>query len=87
MLTLEEAVHKMSGLPGKKLRWTDRGLLQKGYKADIVVFDPKTVIDTATYQSPHQYPIGIPYVLVNGKLVVRGTAHTGARPGEMLRRK
>lgn len=84
VLSLEEAVHKMSGLAARKLRWSDRGLLKRGFKADVVVFDPKTVADAATFQKPHQYPIGIPHVLVNGRLVIHGGAHTGARPGGIL---
>jgi N-acyl-D-amino-acid deacylase len=86
VIPLEEAIHKMSGLPARKLRWADRGLLKDGYAADIVVFDPQTVIDCATFEKPHQYPEGIRHVLVNGQFVVRDGEHTGARPGQVLGR-
>jgi N-acyl-D-amino-acid deacylase len=86
VMPLEEAVRKMTSLPAKKLRWSDRGLVKEGYKADLVVFNPATVIDKATFEVPHQYPVGIPHVLVNGKLVVFNGKHTGARPGAILGR-
>lgn len=86
VLTLEEAVWRMTGLAAQKLRLPLRGLVRQGYKADLVVFDPLTVADLATYQAPHRYPAGIPHVVVNGALVVHDGAHTQARPGEILRR-
>ena len=86
VISLEEAIWKMSGFPAQKLRWTDRGLVKKGYKADLVVLDPDTVADRATYEAPHQYPVGIPHVIVNGKLVVHDNSHTQARPGSVLGR-
>jgi len=86
IISLEEAVHKMSGLPARKFRWADHGLLKDGYAADIVVFDPRTVIDCATFEKPHQYPQGIKHVLVNGQAVIRNGEHTGARPGKVLGR-
>jgi N-acyl-D-amino-acid deacylase len=85
-ISLEEAIWKMSGFPAQKLRWADRGLVKKGYKADLVVLNPDTVADPATYESPHQYPAGIPHVLVNGRLVVHDGRHTQARPGAVLGR-
>jgi N-acyl-D-amino-acid deacylase len=84
VLSLEEAVWKMSGLPAQKLRWSDRGQVKKGYQADLVILDPQTVADRATYEAPHQYPAGIPHVIVNGQLVVHDGAHTGGRPGRVL---
>jgi N-acyl-D-amino-acid deacylase len=87
VISLEEAIHKMSGLPAQKLRWTDRGLVREGFKADLVILDPETIVDQATYEAPHQYPLGILHVIVNGQLVVREGAHTGARPGEILGRR
>ncbi len=87
VITLEEAVHKMTGLAATKLRWHDRGLLREGYAADVVVFDPATVRDLATYERPHQYATGIPYVIVNGKMVIENGAHTQVKPGRVLRRK
>jgi N-acyl-D-amino-acid deacylase len=86
VIPLEEAVHKMTGLPARKLRWTNRGLVKKGYTADLVVLNPETVSDRATFEHPHQYPAGIQAVIVNGAIVVRDSAHTGARPGEVLGR-
>ena len=86
VLSLEEAIWKMSGFPAQKLRWTDRGLVRKGYQADLVVLDPDTVADRATYEAPHQYPVGISHVIVNGKPVLRVGVHTQARPGKILGR-
>jgi N-acyl-D-aspartate/D-glutamate deacylase len=84
VLTLEDAVRKMSGYPAQILGLTDRGQVHTGFMADIVVFNPDTVIDTATYAKPKSYPIGVPYVLVNGVIVVDKGEHTGARPGRVL---
>ncbi|HVV28611.1 MAG TPA: D-aminoacylase [Rhizomicrobium sp.] len=83
-LTLPEAVRKMTGLPAQILGLTDRGLLKTGYWADITLFDPATVGETNTYEHPQSYPKGIPYVMVNGVLVVDHGRHTGARPGMPL---
>jgi N-acyl-D-amino-acid deacylase len=85
-LSLEEAIHKMTGLAAKRLRLKDRGLVKSGMIADLVVFDPATVIDKATYENPHQYPEGIFDVIVNGEIVVRDKVHTGVRPGQILTR-
>ncbi len=79
------AVQKMTSMPARKLKLQDRGVLQKGKKADITVFDPKTVIDQATFTTPHQYPKGIEYVLVNGEIVIKKGQHTGQLPGQVLR--
>ena len=76
----------MTGLAAQKLRWAERGLLKKEYKADLVIFDPQTVADCATFEEPHQYPQGINHVVVNGKFVIRDGKHTGARSGSVLRR-
>lgn len=81
VLTMEDAVRKMSGLPAQILGLRDRGQLQKGFYADIVLVDPATVKDTATYEKPKSYAVGVQYVLVNGKLVIDKGQHTGARPG------
>ena len=86
VISLEEATWKISGFPAQKLRWSDRGLVKKGYKADLVILDPDTVADRATYEAPHQYPVGIPHVIVNGKLVIHDNSHTQARPGSVLGR-
>ncbi len=84
VLTLEDAVRKMSGFPAQILGLSDRGLIREGLAADVVVFDPDTVIDTATFEKPKSYPIGVPYVLVNGVIVIDKGDHTGARPGQAL---
>ena len=86
VLTLENAIHKMTGFPAQRMGMKDRGLVQEGLTADLAVFDPETVIDNSTWEDPHQYPDGIPYVLVKGVPVVDGGVHTGARPGKVLRR-
>ena len=83
-ISLEEAVRKMTSLPAEHFGFARRGRIVKGYAADIAVFDPKTVADRATYAQPHQYPEGTPHVVVNGVVVVRNGAHTGAKPGQAL---
>ena len=84
VLTLEQAVRKMSGATAHRLGLQDRGLLREGFFADIAVFDPERIIDRATFPEPHQYAEGVEYVVVNGALVVDGGEHTGARPGRVL---
>ena len=84
VISLEAAIWKMTGFPAKKLRWCDRGLVRKGYRADLVVLDPWAVADRATYAAPFACPEGIPHVIVNGRIVVREGAHTQARPGRVL---
>jgi len=86
VLSLEEAVRKMTSLPAQKLGLHDRGLIREGMHADITVFDPTEVSDRATFAQPHQYPQGIEYVFVNGRVVVERGEHTGALPGRVLRR-
>jgi len=87
VLRLEQAVRKMTSFPAQRFQLRMRGLLAPGYWADIVVFDPVTIVDRATYQNPHQYPEGIRYVLVNGQIVIRGNEDTGALPGRSLSRE
>ncbi len=84
VLTLPDAIRKMTSLSAQIAGLTDRGLLHPGMAADIAVFDPKTVADPATFENPHQYPVGIPYVIVNGIVVVDNGQHTGAKPGRVL---
>jgi N-acyl-D-aspartate/D-glutamate deacylase len=84
VLQLEDAVRKMTSLPAQVLGLKDRGLLREGYRADVVVFDPDTVADRATYDNPKQYPQGIDTVLVNGVVVIDNGHHTGARPGTIV---
>ncbi len=85
-LSLPEAIHKMSGLPAERLGLSDRGRLVKGLKADLVLFNPATVRDKATFTEPYHYPVGIEYVFVNGQAVVTPQGHTGALPGQVLRK-
>jgi N-acyl-D-amino-acid deacylase len=84
VITLEDAVRKMTTLPAQRLGLADRGLLRPGMKADIAVFDPERVRDTATFEKPHQYAEGFSCVIVNGEVVFDGTAMTAARPGRVL---
>jgi N-acyl-D-amino-acid deacylase len=85
LLTVEEAVRKMSSFPAQRLGLGDRGLLRPGLKADIAVFDPAQVRDTATFERPHQYAEGFTAVIVNGEIIYRDGKMTGARPGRILR--
>ena len=87
LLTLEEAVRKMTSLNAAKLGLKDRGRLQAGAFADITIFDPGRVLDNATYTEPFQDNVGIEYVIVNGQVVLDHDRHTGARPGRALRRR
>jgi N-acyl-D-aspartate/D-glutamate deacylase len=85
VLTLPEAVRKMTSLPAAILGLKDRGSIRTGYAADIAVFDPATVAETNSFERPKSYAAGVPYVLVNGTLVIDRGQHTGARPGKALR--
>jgi N-acyl-D-amino-acid deacylase len=85
-LALPDAIRKMTSFPAQRLGLPDRGLLRDGFKADVVVFDPRTVKAPATRTQPKQFPIGIPYVIVNGTVVVDQGRHTGALAGRALRR-
>lgn len=84
VLALPAAIRKMTSLAASQMKLADRGTIREGYFADLVVFDPKIVADTATYDRPHQYPIGIETVVVNGAVTVEGGAHTGAHAGRAL---
>ena len=84
VLSLEDAIRKMTYLPALKLGLKDRGLLQKGYQADLEVFDESRIIDSATFETPHQYPLGIQHVLVNGQRVISDGNHTGQLAGKVL---
>ena len=84
LLTLEDAIRKMAAFPAARLGLVDRGVLRPGMKADVVVFDPSRVRDTATYEKPHQYAEGFSCVIVNGQVVFDGTAMSTARPGRVL---
>jgi N-acyl-D-amino-acid deacylase len=82
--TLEDAIRKMSSAVADRLGFRDRGLLREGMQADVVIFDPETVIDRATYTEPHQLSTGIEHVWVNGEAVIRDGEHTGAMPGRRV---
>lgn len=84
LITLEDAVHKMSAMPAARIGLLDRGLLRPGMKADIAVFDPDTVKDRATFEQPHQYAEGVLLVIVNGQIAFENGAMTAARPGRVL---
>ncbi len=85
LMPLELAIHKMTGLPASNVGLKQRGLLREGYFADITIFDPKTVIDRATFEEPNQYPVGINYVIVNGQIEVDNGQRTPANSGRVLR--
>lgn len=84
VLSLEEAIRRMSSLPAQRFRLFDRGLLREGMAADILVFDEKTVNDLSTFDKPHQYSTGFSYVIVNGKITLEKGTHTGTRNGTIL---
>ena len=84
LLTLPQAIAKMTGGAAAALGLADRGILREGQAADVVLFDPATIIDRSTYDDPHQYPAGIGTVIVNGTVVIDGGEHTGALPGRVL---
>jgi N-acyl-D-amino-acid deacylase len=84
ILTLEEAIRKMTSANAAKVNQYDRGLLRPGMAADITIFNAATIVDLATYEKPHQYAAGVEYVIVNGKIVLDKGEHTGARPGTIL---
>jgi dihydroorotase/N-acyl-D-amino-acid deacylase len=84
-LRLEEAIRKFSALPAQKMRLSDRGVLKAGMWADVVVFDPETITDKATFENPNQLSEGMQYVLVNGVPVIDSGKATGALPGKVLR--
>ena len=84
VIVLEEAVHRLSGLPAANLELDPRGLLQPGMFADVVAFDPATIADTATFEAPHQYAVGMRHVFVNGTQVLRDGEHTGETPGRAI---
>jgi N-acyl-D-amino-acid deacylase len=84
LLPLSEAIRKLSSLPAQNLGLDRRGLLKEGFFADVVVFDPETIQDHATFEKPHKYSTGVNHVLVNGQLVINEGQHTGVRSGRAL---
>src|SRR5215831_14913468 len=87
VLTLEDAVRRMTSLPARTFGLRDRGLIREGMAADLVLFDPARVADKATYSKPHQYSQGFDFVVVNGKLVIEQGKLTDLRPGVALRHR
>src|SRR5207253_11343041 len=83
-LSLPDAIRNVTARPTQITGLTDRGMRRAGMAADITSFDPKTVLDKATFEDPMQYPVGIPYVIVNGVVVISKGEHTGAEPGRAL---
>jgi dihydroorotase/N-acyl-D-amino-acid deacylase len=84
-LSLSDAIRKFSALPAQREHLTDRGVLKQGMWADVVVFDPETIHDFATYENPNQLSVGMQFVLVNGVPVIQQGVMTGALPGQVLR--
>ena len=84
VISLEEAIRKLSGLPATNLELDGRGFLRNGMFADVVVFDPQTIADRATFEMPHQFAVGMKHVFVNGTQVLKDGEHTGAKPGRAL---
>jgi N-acyl-D-aspartate/D-glutamate deacylase len=87
LFSTEEAIRKMTSMPAERMGLNDRGILAVGYAADIVIFNPKTIRDTATFESSQSFPEGIPTVIVNGVITVDQGVHTGERAGKVLRHK
>ncbi|HEV3141177.1 MAG TPA: amidohydrolase family protein, partial [Vicinamibacterales bacterium] len=84
IITLEDAIRKMSAFPAQRLGLADRGVLKEGMKADVAIFDPNTVRDKATFEQPHQYAEGVSTVIVNGQVAFENGKMTTARPGRVL---
>ncbi|MEJ7674224.1 MAG: amidohydrolase family protein [Chitinophagaceae bacterium] len=84
IISLEEAIRRMTSLPAQKFQLKERGLLKEGMAADIVIFNDKEIQDMATFEDPHQYSKGFKYVIVNGKMVVENGIHAGVRSGVAL---
>ena len=85
IITLQEAIRRMTSLPAHNIRIDERGQLSEGYFADVVVFDPGKIADHATFEEPHQYATGVWHVFVNGKQVLKNGRHTGTTPGRVVR--
>jgi N-acyl-D-amino-acid deacylase len=83
--SLEEMIKKMTSMPADKLGFADRGRILEGKAADVVIFDYDKIQDKGTFTEPHQYPEGIPYVIVNGEIVINNGTHTNAMPGKVIK--
>jgi N-acyl-D-amino-acid deacylase len=86
LFSLARGIQKMTSITAQKFGLGKRGQVKEGYFADLVVFNPQTIIDCATWENPHRYPKGIDYVVVNGQVVIREGEHTGNLPGRILKR-
>jgi len=86
ILTLEDAIRRMTSMPAARIGIQDRGIIREGMRADITVFDAVRIKDLATYEKPHAYPVGIEHVIVNGAMTIENCEHTGALNGEILRK-
>ena len=87
VIRLEEAIRKMTSLPAQKARLKNKGLIKEGFDADLVIFDPDQIIDTATYTDPYSKNIGIKYVIVNGVISMIDNEFTGSSAGKVIRLK
>jgi len=87
ILSLEEAIRKMTSFPAERVGLINKGLIKKGFDADLVIFDFERIIDRSTYSNPHRYPDGIEYVIVNGEIVISEGKHLGSFPGKVIRKK
>jgi N-acyl-D-aspartate/D-glutamate deacylase len=85
VLTMEEAVSKMTGMPARRLGLTDAGLIRRGYRADLTMFDPERFADTATFDDPRQYPVGLTAVVIGGEMVLENGQLNEVRPGGFVR--
>ena len=85
IITMEDAVRKMTSAVADRLGLRNRGLLRRGLQADVVIFDAATISDKATFESPHQLSVGVRDVWINGTRVLRGGTHTGVTPGQVVR--
>jgi N-acyl-D-amino-acid deacylase len=87
LLSLEEAVRKMTSFPAQKFGLWKKGIVRAGMDADVIIFDPDTITERSTFQDPHQYPAGLPYVIVNGQVVVDQERYTGILAGQVVKKQ
>jgi N-acyl-D-amino-acid deacylase len=87
LLSIEEAVRKMTSFPAQKFGLWKKGIVRQAMDADLVIFDPETIAERSSFQDPHQYPTGLPYVILNGQVVVDQGRYTGQLAGTVVRRR
>ena len=87
LLSLEEAVRKMTSFPAQKFGLWKKGIVREGMDADVIIFDPDTIAERSTFQDPHQYPAGLPYVILNGQVVVDQDRYTGKLAGQVVKKQ